>query len=465
MKTSNRRLGDLRRRARSRGRIWLALGLSLGLAGVAGGQENAPPKAVATPEANQRTPNPTPIREIQEDGWKVKVYPRDRRRIPAASLAPGAEPGTAVAVPGVPTETPSGTPTATPTPSDPDKTFVAVVDGRRMTRAELDRRAAEPLKRMRSLLKTDPASVEFQQARTRQEGSIVQDWVNRVLLAEEAKRRGILLSQSEFDNRYQALVGTAAGKQEYENTMKILGMTEQEIRAELFDDMLGEKSVEQELKKYDNDEYLRPIYEKAPIVFTRPEQVHALHYSMTLEGKEGTAELRRVRERLEAIRKRIAKGESPSAIAEEEGGKAMGVFGLDLGWVNPAIQSLPPEVQKVVGKLKRGETSPIVLSKDANGSPRAFHIVKVIDHREPAGGTYESAKPLMLENLKESVRMSLVVDLKQSGAHVVFVNLSGIPPDRLEAGMKNRTGATPVLPVVNPAGMNRGPAPAAVSSP
>ncbi len=465
MKTLNLGLGEVFRRPTWRTWTWMAVGLSLGLAGGALGQETAPapPRAVATPPAIEGTPRPTPIREIQENGWKVKFYPRDRRRIVPPGPVQGSESATAVNVPGMPTETPNATPTPSPTPSDPEKTFVAMVDGRRMSRAELDRRAAEPLKRMRSLMKTEPGSVEFQEARARQEGSIVQDWVYRKLLAEEANRRGILLSQGEFDSRYQALVATAAGKQEYENTMKVLGMTEGEIRAELFDDMLGEKTVEQELKKYDTNEYLRPIYEKAPNLFMRPEQVHALHYSVTLEGTEGTADLRKVRENLEAIRKRIAKGESPSAIAEEEGGKALGVFGLDLGWVDPTIQSLPPEVQKAVGKLKKGETSAVILSKDLSGKPRAFHIVKVVDQRDAAGGTYESAKPLMLENLKESVRTGLVEELRKSGAHVVFVNLSGIPPDRLEAALQGRAGVTPALPLRSQAGPNRAPAPAAVS--
>ncbi len=410
------------------------------------GQEVSPPTPVPASGEDDAKPTRTPIREVQDEGWKVKIYRRDPRRlIPPPTPAPG-QGNTAARVPGLPAQEPTMAPT--PVPSDPGKTFVAVVDERRLSRAELDRRAAEPLKKMRSLLKTDPSSVEFEEVRVRQEGSIVQDWVNRRLLAEEAKRRMIMLSQGEFDQRYQQLLASPEGKQQYENTMKVLGMTPDEVKAELYDDMLGEKVVDQELKKCNNDAYLKPMYEKAPNFFMRPEQVHVLHYSMTLEGTEVAAELRRMREKLEEVRKRIMKGELPSKIAEEEGGKAMGVAGLDLGWVDPTIQSLPMEVQKAVAKLKPGETSTVIFSKDDKGRPQAFHIVKVVEHRPAVGETYESAKPLMIESLRESVRQTVTSDLKKSGAHRVLVNLSGIPPDRLEGALADHPAA--VVPAATP---------------
>jgi parvulin-like peptidyl-prolyl isomerase len=400
-----------------RNAIVLLLAVYAGLIAGASGQPNDPQA------------QPTPIREYQDEGWKVRIYRNEDwrpepRPTPPAEAFPQFQPDEPI--PGVPT----ATPVPTPTP-DPATVTVAAVDGRRLTRLELNRRVQGPMKKVRSLLKVEPDTPEYQVHLNRQEGRLVEDWVDRVLLAEEARRRGIMLSQSEFDERFDQLMNSPEGQEDVETALGALGLTEEELKSSLYEALLGEKVVEQALDAYD-DEYLRALYDKAPKAFFRPAQVHVLHFSQALEGNEGVGELRELKKTLDRIQGRIAKGESPSAIAEEQGGLLLGAVGLDLGWISPTIQSLPLEVQKAVADLKPGQTSKVILSRDDAGRPLAFHVVKVLEARPAAGDSFETARPLLRESLREGVRDRVLLDLKESGKHRVIVNLSGIRKEILE---------------------------------
>ncbi len=395
----------------------------------------AGPTVAADAQPNDPQAQPTPIREYQDEGWKVRIYRNEDWRpeplpSPPAEAFPQFKPDEPV--PGLPTATPPPTPTP-----DPATVIVAVVDGRHLTRLELTRQVQGPMNRVRSLLKVEPDTPEYQVHLNRQEGRLVEDWVDRMLLAEEARRRGIMLSQSEFDERFDQLVNSTEGQEDVKTALGALGLTEEELKSSLYEALLGEKVIDQALDAYDED-YLRALYEKAPKAFFRPAQVHVLHYSQALEGNEGVSELRELKKTLDRIQARIAKGETLSEIAEEQGGLLLGAVGLDLGWISPTIQSLPLDVQKEVAGLKPGQTSKVILSRDDAGRPLAFHVVKVLEARPAAGDSFETARPLLRESLREGVRERVLSDLKESGKHRVIVNLSGIRQGILEGKPEDR---------------------------
>ena len=135
---------------------------------------------------------------------------------------------------------------------------------------------------------------------------------------------------------------------------------------------------------------------------------------------------------MEDIRKRIDQGETPATIAKEEGGLAKGAVGMDMGWTNVNLRTLPLEVQKATAKLKAGETSRVVLSEDSGGRPKAMHIIKLLDRQPAMGKDFESAKPILLENLRFLLSQRLAKEASRSGDHRVILNLSGIKPHILK---------------------------------
>lgn len=171
--------------------------------------------------------------------------------------------------------------------------------------------------------------------------------------------------------------------------------------------------------------------------------MHVLHYSQTLEGTESRAELRQLKDKMESIRRLIQKGGDPAEIARKEGGILVGALGSDLGWVTAGIRSLPLEVHEELARTKKGQTGNVVLSKDEKGLPQAFHIVKVLDQRPETGKTFESAKPMLQEQLHETIRQWLAPQLLSSGRYRVILNTSGIKPEILDKSSASRNTWTP----------------------
>lgn len=372
----------------------------------------------ARPSAISTTPTGTPI----VDG-PVKVWIHPERRMSIEEIKK-------LDAHGLMQEDLRPTPTLAPTPipPDPHTVFVGVVGNRRLTKAELDHR----VKHLVALLPVKPGTPEYDDAVLEQEGLVLKEWAENVVLAQEAHRQGFRLSDSEFEAQYKKLLSTAGSGIKLEDGLKKLGLTEGHLRAELRDSLLGGKLVEKEAANYNTEDHLKQAYQKAPHAFYRPAQIHVLHYSQTLEGNENRSELRHLMDKMEGIRRRIQKGEDPVEIARKEGGILMGALGSDLGWVAAGIRSLPLEVHKELASMKKGQTSSVILSKDDRGLPQAFHIIKVLDQRPETGHTYESAKPMLREHLHETIRHWLAPQLLSSGRYRVILNTSGIKPEILE---------------------------------
>ncbi len=320
------------------------------------------------------------------------------------------------------------TPRPTPAPRDPSQIFVGIVNNRRLTKEELDRRARQTL----AVEEIKPSDKEYEDAFIRAQGMLLRDWADRSLLAEEAHRRGIQLENAEFEAKYRELKNSPDRVRDFDQALAQWNLSEEDLRREIFDALLGAKLVDEETRKYNNDAHLRRAYERAPHLFYRPPQMHVLHYTQALTGLESKKELKEIRSRVDAIRKRIARGEDPTALAKEQGGPEAGALGMDLGWVSPSILSLPEEVQKQLQKMKTGQTSDIIMSKDDEAMPEGFHVLRVVEERPAVGATFESARPVLEDKLRMSIRLWLVDQIKRSKTHRVLLNTSGIPPALVE---------------------------------
>lgn len=404
------------------------------------------PASAPTPTA---APTETPI-----GVWRVS----DRRRTPAPTLvfppvagerAPQATPERGIGETPEPLETLEA-PAARKTPSA--DAIVAVVNRRRLPRERIQRRV-ENILRLRGL---QPGTEDFEDAARRFESFLVDDWIRQSLLAEESLARGFTITEEEVNQRIEELKKLPEAVSDLEGAMSAIGLTEEELRAEVRNGLLAEKLISAETQIYNNDDYLRPRYERAPHFYFRPAQKRVWHYTQTLTGYESAEEMRRWKSRMEQIRKRLAAGEAPAALALAEGGPEKGAVGLDLGWVTPGFSGFsnriqtqgrqgadlkapaagadtvfPPEADRALAKLKTGQVSDVILVTDSSGQPREFHLLKVTDERPAIGETYESARPILEESLHEAIREWLLGKLRKSGKHYLAVNLSGVDEEDL----------------------------------
>ncbi len=130
-----------------------------------------------------------------------------------------------------------------------------------------------------------------------------------------------------------------------------------------------------------NEKALRDWYDKHPDAATVPERRHIGHLVVASQ-KEA-----------DSLRARIIKGESLFVLAgkysiDPEGRKQKG----DMGWI---VQGRGmPELDQALAKLKDGETSDVIKTKDGN-----FHIVTVLERRPARKEAYEGVRERIAQNI------------------------------------------------------------------
>lgn len=120
-----------------------------------------------------------------------------------------------------------------------------------------------------------------------------------------------------------------------------------------------------------------------------------------------------IREKAEALLKRVKAGEDFAAVAKAESGCPSAAVGGDLGPFGRGQMVLPFEM--AVFALKPGEISDIV------ESDFGFHIIKLTDKQEAGKVAYEEVKAKIFEYLKgEKVRQMVTpyVDELRSKAKI-----------------------------------------------
>jgi hypothetical protein len=389
--------------------------------------------------------------------------------------------------PGKPTPTPSPTPEpdkpvviATPTP-DPELVLVAIVNSHAITRAQLDRRvsarmggaqpAATPApgapraEQMRTggvalsdsasgreilenLLIADQQAMEVGEAVRAEESFAVQQWVEQMMLADEARRQGIMIPSEEFQLRVKQIEAEFRLRDpRVERLLAAMGMDRAEFESHVHDALLVEKLCDRWVSLHLDDEDLRRAYNAQPSFYRTPARYRAAHFTIVLMGDEGRAMLADMKKLADRVRGRLAKGESHDKVFEDVNDLEFGIFGADLGYFTLEADTLHPLVQDQLKKMKPGQTSGVLeaLTRiDGQVVPEAYHVVRLLDYLAPQGDTFESALPKLRENSRELARTTILEKLREARTHRVITNLGGIPPHRVPSLVERSKARPPI---------------------
>ncbi|MDK2970261.1 MAG: PPIC-type domain [Candidatus Sumerlaeota bacterium] len=369
-------------------------------------------------------------------------------------------------------------PDATPTP-DPETVLVALVNTHTLTRAELDRRmsaitginpeamrgvsssrsgniqggvvardvAATDANLLDIMLTRDVQEAEVEDAVRREEGTVVSDWIDQMILADEARRQGIVISDSEFRER----LGTFNQQfrlrdAQVRNALQALGMTQTELESYIYDALLIEKLLARYIEINYPEERLRTAYERNPMFFVTPPSVRIAQFTISVAPTE-TADYRKGYKRLaEQVRKRLLDGERPESVFEDVNDIELGVFGGEYVW-SLESRMLDDRLREMLTKMQPGEVSDVLtmyVKVDNEVLPESFQVVKLLERKPGTGETFETALPRIQTVLGELARSAVLEKVKEARTHKVVTRLSGIPPDKLPSPVDLRKPRPPV---------------------
>lgn len=206
--------------------------------------------------------------------------------------------------------------------------------------------------------------------------TLVDQLISAELLDQQAKAKGIAVSDAEIEARLAQTRKQFSTEAEYQLALKANGFTEKEIRDDARRQTAIKKLLEMDLipkVPMVDDATARQYYETNPAQFTEPEAVHIAHILAIVDAD------------FDAKKKAKAKKTIEKALADAKAGKDFAALaktmsedvgssgdGGDLGWIDPS--DWPPELVAAAGKLQKpGDVSGVVETR------MGLHVIKLVE--------------------------------------------------------------------------------------
>ena len=252
-------------------------------------------------------------------------------------------------------------------------TVLAKVNGVAITRGDRDRALQEILAQGGGRGGQQPTPEMMPQM----ENAALDQLINIEVLYQKGKKLTVKDLEQKVDEKVGQTRKQFPSQADFEKALKGANITENKLkdlaRRNIVIDNLMQKEVFSKITVTEAD--AKKFYDDNPDKFKMPERTQASHILISADQKATPEDKKKAKEKAEAIRKRVAKGEDFAAVAKAESNCPSAAKGGDLGYFGKG--QMVPEFEKAAAALKLGELSDVV------ESPFGYHIIKVMD-RKPA---------------------------------------------------------------------------------
>ena len=289
---------------------------------------------------------------------------------------------------------------------------VARIDGEEIGQEEFNEMVAERVERMPGDL--PPQMIEMFKEQT------LNFVVDKYLVDQRLEGEDIEVTEEDIDAAFEEFKSRFGDDEEmFQQQLEMMGMTEEEIREEMVQDVDLEKFLSQEHDLSVSEDEKREFFEEHQERFGQDEQVRARHILIEVaEGADEEAEAEALSRAEEIAAEAQEDGADFEALAREHSEGPTADQGGDLGFF-PAHQMVP-EFSEAAFAMEDGEIS------DPVRSQFGFHIIQRVEHQAAQEANFDDAREeiemqlrhqkrqevfqAFLEDLKEGVEIELLED-------------------------------------------------------
>ncbi len=277
----------------------------------------------------------------------------------------------------------------------PDGDKVATVNGRTITRTELDQELQPVLQRM-SMQGRQPQPEQVAEIREK----VLDSLINRELLTQDAKDQGVTVEPEALDAQMEQIRGQFPEEAQFKEALSQMGIDEETLRAQMHQRILIQKLIEERIAKdvTVTDEEAQAYYAAHPEQFEKGERIRARHILIKSEPDASDADKKKARQTLEEVQGKLEKGESFADLAKEYSEGPSGPKGGDLGYFERG-QMVKPFEDAAFG-LKDDEVSEIVETRFG------FHLIKAVDRKGKSTTSFAEVK----DQIKSQLNRQAVQD-------------------------------------------------------
>jgi len=245
----------------------------------------------------------------------------------------------------------------------------------------------------------------------------LQDLINRLLLLDEAKRRGLEPDAAAVETNLARLVRRYEGNPDWEQHKEVMLAS---LRQQLEDGNLIEQleEITRDVKDPSEQE-LRAYYENNPDTFTEPRQRRVSLIVIGVDPSSTKDVREKALEQAEGIAERLNNGDDFAMLAEAYSTDITAENGGDMGFLHEGL--LNDQAEEAIAGLSPGEISPPVRTLEG------YAILRLDDVREPEKKSFDSVRERAIALWKrdeaEKASETLIETLRQ-GAEINILDPS-----------------------------------------
>ena len=280
-----------------------------------------------------------------------------------------------------PVKAPESAPVNTP------DTVLVKVDDQAVTQADLDNEISQ----IRQMLAGRGGSPQQFEAMLKNiKPQILEGLIVRKLITRECERAKITVTPEETAKEIEVFKANLPPKTSLDDFLKQSGITK-----DVFERDVGEQIKIEKLLKVSapTDEEIKAYYEENKAArFEQPETINARHILIGFDAADDAAAKKAKKEKAEALRKRLDKGEDFAKLAEENSTCPSKARGGDLGEFQRG--RMVPAFEEAAFALKTNEISGVVETEFG------YHIIQTLAHNPPRTVPFDEAKAQIAFRLK-----------------------------------------------------------------
>jgi parvulin-like peptidyl-prolyl isomerase len=220
--------------------------------------------------------------------------------------------------------------------------------------------------------------------------------VEQALILDEAKKLGIVVSDTEVTDNVNQLVSMAGGEAKLDSLLKAQGANRADVEKDMRNNLVLKGYLDHVKKTMPavSDTAVQAFYSGHPELFGAKPEVHARHILIRATPQDSDMAKAEARQKAQAALDRAKKGEPFEKIAKEmsqDPGSAS--QGGDLGWF--AQGQMVPTFDAVVFSLKPGQLSDVVQTD------YGYHVIKLEGTRMGTGTPYDQVKEQIRDHLAQ----------------------------------------------------------------
>lgn len=290
------------------------------------------------------------------------------------------------------------------------KKYVAIVNGEGIPRDKFEKFYKRVEGYYIQMLQSSPEDPRFQKMMAQLRSQLLQNMIVQTLLLQDARNKKIEIGPEEIDAHISA-IKNKHGEQVFQSALQQQGMTEEEYKKELSEQMMISKLRDEITKDITvTDEEVKNYYDTHKEEFSNPETIKTRHI------------LVKSREEAQKVKERLKKGEDFAKVAREvsidPGTKEQGG---DLGYFSRGKMVKPFEDAAFALK-KKGDISDIVQTQFG------FHIIKLEDRKPAEVLSFDSAKEkaqnLLRKEKEDKTFAGYIENLKSNAKIETFEEVS-----------------------------------------